>query len=80
MGNPHIGLMKEGLIIYKKQVCSPVPVCEAAQQDQSLKKIMDDLATGKASMCAPFPNMHQPMSLQDKRSLEKAIAMVKKPR
>lgn len=76
----HESMMKEGLIMYKKQVCSPVPISEAAQQDPSLKKIMDDLATGKASMCAPFPNMHQPMSLQEKRSLEKAIAMVKKPR
>lgn len=73
-------IQTKGMIMYRKQLGNPVPVSVAAQNDSRIGTLIDNLTTGKESMCAPFPNMHQPMACAEKRALEKALTKVKTPR
>ena len=73
-------LRKNGVIMYRNRSDLTMPVSEAARTDPRVVKLIDDLACGKESLCAPFPHMHNPMSVSETRALEKALAKIKKPR
>lgn len=71
-------LKTKGMVMYPN--AKIIPIKEAEQTDPRVRQLMDDLASGKESMCAPFPGMHQPMNAEQKRALAKAMMKVKEQR
>lgn len=66
--------------MYNNHRDAPIPISEAAKTDERIAQLIDDIATGKQSMCAPFPGIHKPMENADKRLLEKALTKVRQRR
>lgn len=71
-------LRTRGMVMYPN--AKVVPIQDAEQTDPRIKQLLDDLASGKESMCAPFPGMHQPMNSDQKRALAKTMMKVKEKR
>jgi len=66
-----INLMREeGFIMYSSKQSSPIRVAEAAKNDSDVLDLVNNLASGNANICAPYPGMDTPWSDEEKVELK----------
>lgn len=53
-----------------------VPVEEAAKHDDNVKKVVDDLKSGKVTVCSPFDGMDEPWTDEEIEDLHDALSIV----
>lgn len=69
-------MAKRGMIMYKGNAVSPMPIQEAALVDPRVKTLLDDISAGKVEPCAPCMEMHMPWEQGELRRLDRALSQV----